>query len=120
MADAQNLADKYVAVWMETDPSRRRRAIEELWIPDGEHYVDVREAHGYDALQTRITGSHEKNVRDAGHSFRAARDARWLRDVVTFHWEMLAPNSDEVVATGFEVLLVTEDGRIRTDYQFFQ
>ena len=34
--------------------------------PDGRHYVDTREACGYNALEKRITGSHEKNVRDGG------------------------------------------------------
>jgi len=55
MNDAQYLADRYVAVWNETDPDRRRRAIAELWTPDGRHCVDTREAHGYDALEKRIT-----------------------------------------------------------------
>src|SRR5262249_49203959 len=56
MNDPQCLADRYVAVWNETDPDRRRRAFAELWRPDGRHYVDTREACGYDALEKRITG----------------------------------------------------------------
>src|ERR1700759_2051099 len=64
MNEAQQLADRYVAVWSETDPERRRRAIAELWTPDGEHYVGAREVRGYDELEQRIKGSHEKNIRD--------------------------------------------------------
>ena len=56
MLDAQELADKYVAVWNERDPERRRQQIAALWVPDGQHYVDVREARGYDALEQRIVG----------------------------------------------------------------
>jgi hypothetical protein len=59
-----------------------------------------------------------KNVRDGGHRFRAAKDARALRDVVTFHWEMLPADSEEVVATGIEFLIVDGEGRILIDYQF--
>jgi len=118
MRDPQSLADSYVAVWNETDPARRRLAIAELWAPDGEHFVAEREARGYDALEKRITGSHEKNVRDGGHRFRAARDARALRDVVTFHWEMLPAVGETVVARGLEILVVNDWGRIVTDYQF--
>lgn len=118
MHNAQAIADSYVAVWNEADPARRRLAIAEIWAPDGEHFVDVREARGYDALEKRIIGSHEKNVRDGGHRFRAAPDARTLRDVVTFHWEMLPADSDEVVARGLEILIVNDWGRIVTDYQF--
>jgi hypothetical protein len=118
MDNAQQLADRYVAVWRETDPERRRHAIAELWTPDGEHYVGAREVRGYDQLEQRIKGSHEKNIRDGGHRFRAAKDARALRDVVTFHWEMLRADSEKIVATGLEILLIDATGRILVDYQF--
>ena len=118
MDNAQRLADRYAAVWNESDPARRRGAIADLWVPDGRHYVGTREACGYAALETRITGSYEKNVRDGGHRFRAAPDARALRDVVTFHWEMLPADSERVVATGLEFLILDNEGRILVDYQF--
>src|ERR1700679_138424 len=89
MNEAQQLADRYVAVWMETDAGRRRRAIEGLWVEDGEHYVDTRQAIGYAALEDRIRGSHEKNVTNARNRFVAMPDARRLHDAVTFHWRML-------------------------------
>ena len=74
---------------------------------------------GYDALEKRIRGSHEKNVRDNGNRFRAARNARRLHDVITFHWEMLPADSETVSVRGLEFLVITDDGRILADYQFF-
>jgi len=118
MNDPQCLADRYVAVWNETDPDRRRRAIAELWRPDGRHYVDTREACGYDALEKRITGSHEKNVRDGGHRFRAGPNARALRDVVAFQWEMVLADGERVVAGGLVFLMLDREGRILVDYLF--
>jgi hypothetical protein len=118
MLDAQTLADRYVAVWNETDAERRRNAIAALWVPDGQHYVGTREARGYEALEKRILGSHEKNVRNDGNRFRAAQDARRLRDVVAFHWEMLPAGSETVLARGLEFLIVDDAGRILVDYQF--
>ena len=118
MIDAQRLADRYAAVWNEPDANARRREIEELWAPDGGHYVNAREAHGYDALEPRVAGSHEKNVRANRNRFRAAPNARALRDVVIFNWEMLPQGGEEVLATGIEVLIVDPQGRIRVDYQF--
>jgi hypothetical protein len=117
MLNAQELADKYVAVWNETDAERRRQQIAALWVPDGQHYVDVRVALGYTALEQRITSSHNKNVRDGGCRFRAAMDARTLHDIVTFHWEMLPAAEDRVVARGLEVLRIDAAGRILVDYQ---
>lgn len=115
---AQQLSDRYVAVWNETDPAARRDAIAQLWRPDGVHYVTTREARGYAALEERIIGSHNKNVRDAGHVFRAVKNAQALHGVVTFNWEMVRPATDEVLAVGLEFLQVDADGRIVSDFQF--
>ena len=117
MTSAQELADRYVAVWNETGAGARRNIIHELWVPDGLHFVGVREARGYDELEQRIIGSHEKNVSVAGNSFRAVMNARALRNGVTFNWEMISPKGD-VLATGLEFLIVDERQRILVDYQF--
>jgi hypothetical protein len=118
MFDAQDPADRYVAVWNATDPERRRQQIAALGVQDGQHYVDVRETRGYAALEQRITGSHNENVRDGAHRFRATQDARTLRNVVIFHWDMLASAEERIVARGFQVLNVDDEGRILVDYQF--
>jgi hypothetical protein len=117
MTDVQNIADRYIAVWTEADPSARRDAIAELWIPEGRHYVGTRSVQGYDALEKRITESHEKWVRDKRNRFRAI-DAKGLHDSVTFYWEMLPPDGDTVLAVGLEFLILNEQGRILTDYQY--
>jgi hypothetical protein len=119
MPDPQTLADRYVAVWNEKDDKRRRDAIAALWVPHGQHYVAAREVRGYEELEKRVRGSHEKNVRDDGNRFRAAPGARRLRDVVTFHWEMLPANGDNVLVRGLEFLIIDDEGRILVDYQFF-
>jgi hypothetical protein len=119
MDDLQGLADRYAAVWNETDAGRRRQQIAELWVPEGQHYVGERQVRGYENLETRIRESHEKNVRDGGNRFRAAQGARRLRDVVTFYWEMLPANSETVVGRGLEFLIVNNEGRIVADYMFF-
>jgi len=35
--EAEQLADRYVALWNEPDPERRRRMIAELWTEDEKH-----------------------------------------------------------------------------------
>ena len=118
MNDARHLADRYVSVWNEADPDRRRQAIAEIWRPDGQHYVDVREARGYDALEQRIVGSYERNIRDGRHRFRSAPGALGLRDMVVVRWEMMVADSERKVASGLAILIVDSEGRIRIDYQF--
>jgi hypothetical protein len=120
MIDAQNLADRYVAVWNETDAEMRRKMIAELWTGDGVHYVRTLEARGYDALEERIAGSHNKNVRDGGFVFRASKNAECLQGVVKFNWEMIPRDGGAIASVGLDVLVVDDGGRIREDYQFFE
>jgi hypothetical protein len=119
MLDPQTLADRYVAVWNEKEEELRRDAVAALWAPDGHHFVEGREARGYEELEKRIRGSHEKNVRDDGNRFRPASGARRLRNVVTFYWEMLPADADTVLVRGLEFLIINEEDRIVADYQFF-
>jgi hypothetical protein len=118
MDTPQELAERFAAVWNERVPERRRKAIEELWMPQGIHYVNTLIAQGYEALERRIAASHEKNVRDNGNIFRACKDARRLQDVVTFTWEMVPAGSDDVLAIGLEFLRLDAAGQIVSDYQF--
>lgn len=115
---AQALADRYTAAWNQPDATARAAEIRALWTENGEHYVREREVRGYEQLYVRVAGSYEKNVLGNGFRFRAVADAQRLRDVVTFHWEMIRPQSGEVLATGFEVLQLDADGKILVDYQF--
>jgi hypothetical protein len=116
--DAQPLADRYVAVWNEPDPAARRRAIAELWVPDGVHYVKDREFRGHAALEERVLDAYDKNVRLAGNRFRAARNPQALRDIVELNWEMVPADGDRVLAVGLEILVLDPEGRILRDYQF--
>lgn len=116
--DTQALAARYAALWNEPDAQARRDGIARLWAPDGAHFVKTLEARGQDALHRRITDSHDKNVRERGNVFRARQDARRLRDVVTFTWEMVSAAGGPVLAVGVEFLQLDAQGRIVADYQF--
>jgi hypothetical protein len=118
MLDAQTLADRYVAAWNERDADRRRNAIAALWSPDALPHSGAREAREYEVLEKRIRGRHEKNVRRDGARFRADRNAHRLSDVVTFRWEMLPADSETVLASGLEFLIVDAEGRILLDHPF--
>lgn len=118
MLDAQTLADRYVAAWNERDAVRRRKAIAALWAPDGQRPGGAREAREYGLLGRRLPGSRERHVGHGGNRFRAARNAHRLSDVVTFRWEMLPADSETVLRSGLEFLIVDDEGRILTDHQF--
>jgi hypothetical protein len=115
MLDAQALADRYVAAWNEPDAAKRSSAIAALWAPDALGHNGTR---GYAPLAKLTLAAPAKNARREGIRFRAAPSARQRRDVVTFRWEMLLADSETVLASGLEFLIVDDDGRILVDHPF--
>jgi hypothetical protein len=71
LIDPKELVDRYVAVWIEPDADRRRKAIAELWTEDGVQLLQppqevlktaaglgltpTLEARGHDELEVRVT-----------------------------------------------------------------
>lgn len=131
----RTLADRYLALWNESDAGLRRKALEELWSDGGLHVLqppqDMREqaeglgftevkleARGHDALEYRVTRAYEEFVAPGEYVFRARGEAERLRDVVKLSWEMAPAAGGEALGGGTEFLVLGEDGRIVTDYQF--
>jgi hypothetical protein len=115
MLDAQALADLYVAAWNEPDAAKRSSAISALWAPDALGRTGTRRY----APLTRLTlAAPAKTAAHEGIRFRAAPSARVRGDVVTFRWEMLLAESETVLASGLEFLIVDDDGRILVDHPF--
>ncbi|MBB4744897.1 hypothetical protein BJY16_008356 [Actinoplanes octamycinicus] len=141
MSDAQEatsrLVDRYVALWGEPDPERRRAAVQGLWTDDAVHVLkppeemraasaalgfddQVLEARGHAALEVRVARAHQEFVAPGAFEFRALGDADRLADVVKFRWQMVPRGGGDAAGTGLEVLLLAPDGRIVRDYQFIE
>ena len=118
MSHAEDLAQRYIHIWNETDPAGRRAQVAGLWIENGTHYVRTREVHGHAELETRVSTSHQTNVAERHYRFELAGGVEQLRDMVKFNWRMVPDGGGAIAATGLIVLLLADDGRIRIDYQF--
>ena len=132
---AAELAERYVALWNEPDPNRRRRMIAELWTADGLHLLQppeeirevaarpgvgmtaVLEARGYAEIEARAATAYDQWVEAEGLRFRQRDDAERLGHVVKFHWEARAKDG-AVFAVGLNFLVLAADGRIERDYTF--
>lgn len=77
--DLRDLSRRYIGLWNEPDAGLRRDATQRLWAADRTHILqppaEIREvaaglgfdstaleAHGHDAIETRVTRSHERFV----------------------------------------------------------
>jgi hypothetical protein len=134
---AEALADRYVALWNEADPERRRRLIAELWTEDGAYILqppqEMREiaarpgiglaakleARGHAELEVRASSVHEEFIARGGFELRRRDDLDRVADVVKFRWEMVSADG-AIAGVGLAFLVLATDGRIRLDYQFIE
>jgi hypothetical protein len=134
MTDPNELADRYVAIWNEPDPDRRRAAVKELWSAGGVQILkppqeirdvaktlamqSILESRGHDELEARVANAVEQF--GSKYEFRRSGDADRLQDVMTFRWEAILRDSGEPDAAGRHVFMLDPDGRIRLDYLFVE
>jgi hypothetical protein len=135
--DPRELVARYVAVWNEPDAGLRRKAIHDLWTEDGAHILqppqEIRkaatglgftsttlEAHGHDELEVRVTRAYQEIVAPGEFAFKPRDNADRLHNIVKFNWTMIPSSGGEVAGAGLEILVLDEDGRIKTDYQFIE
>jgi hypothetical protein len=132
---AEELADRYLALWNEPDADRRRRTIADLWTQDARHVVQppqeiraiatqpgigltaILEARGHQEIEARVASAYEHWVGSEGLSFRRRDDVEQLADVLKFHWEALDKDG-ELFEVGLHVLVLAADARIERDYTF--
>lgn len=116
--DIRQLAERYVAVWNESDPAARRRAVAGLWEADGVETTESARYRGHDALEARVAEVHNELVRDGGFVFRAGDDAAGHHGTVAFTAHMVPAVGGRAAWSGRVFAVLGATGRIRHDYQF--
>ena len=107
--DAADIAQRYIALWNETDATRRQQMLATGWAPDA-HYVDPTvQASGHDAIGALVGAVHQ---RYPGFRFALAGRADAHGDNVRFSWT-LGPGGavDLIQGTDFVQL---EAGKLRS------
>lgn len=133
---AEDLANRYLAVWNEPDADVRRQAVEQLWTEDGVHLLDppeeivkraaeigvsaTLEARGHAELVRRVSKAYDEFVAPGQYEFVRHGAAAAIRDLVKLRWAMVPAGGGEALAIGIDLLLLAPDGRIRADYQFIE
>jgi uncharacterized protein len=115
---SNEIVERYMALWNEEDDETRRELIEQLWVEDGVQLLSSREYRGYEELEERVTSAHKQFVATGGHIFKRAGEVQERHGAIKLDWEMVPAGGGEVAGTGTAFLLLSEDGRIHTDYQF--
>jgi hypothetical protein len=106
----QEIVERYIASWNETDPERRRKLVDELWADRASYTDPLAEAHGRDAIDALIAAA---QAQFPGFVFTLAGPVDVHHNQARFTWG-LGPAGAEPVVIGFDVAVATEDGRLGT------
>jgi hypothetical protein len=114
MSDYQHAAEAYISVWNETDPAARRALISELFTVQASYTDPLGAVHGHDGIDQFVAGA---QAQFAGLVFSLSGNADGHHDTARFTWHLGAPDTDEPLVIGFDVIAI-EDGRINQVYGF--
>jgi SnoaL-like protein len=104
------LVASYLETWNETNPTARRKAIDELWAPDGVYTDPMAVAAGRDQIDATIAAVQSQFP---GLAFTLAGPVDAHHGTARFGWNL----GDELVV-GFDVLILDAGGRIANVYGF--
>jgi len=120
MTDLHSFVEKYLGIWNEPDPENRRTLVRDLWTEDARHLARTLEAIGHDGIENRVATAYEKWVKEKGCIFRLRDGVDGHHGTVKLRWEMVDAGGGSPISIGFDFLVLAEDGRIRTGYQFIE
>lgn len=114
MTDFNELVDRYIAVWNETDAAKRRELIARTFTESTQFVDPLQEGEGQSGIEGLVKGVQEKFP---DHRFRRIGEADAFRDRVRFRWA-LTPASGEAFVEGTDFATVV-DGRMQQVTGFF-
>jgi len=117
MADPAQLIDGYIATWNEKDPDRRRALVDSTFTDDADYLDPLMHGAGRHAIDAMIAGVQQ---RYADYRFELADGPDAHNDRVRFAWHLVANDTGESIATGYDFGTLAPDGRLRSVTGFLE
>jgi len=111
----QEIVEKYLAAWNETDPAKRRALVDEVWAADGRYTDPMADATGRAEIDGLI-GAVQQQF--AGFVFTLGGVVDAHHDQARFTWQAGPAGAAEPVVIGFDVAVCDADGRLGRVYGF--
>lgn len=108
MTSSKNLVDRYLAIWNETDPARRRALIASTWSDDATYVDPLMRGEGHDGIDAMIAAA---QAQFPGHSFAPLGEPDAHNDRLRFRWT-LGPEAGATIVDGTDFAIVAPDGRL--------
>src|SRR5262245_62124918 len=113
MTDPTTIAERYLAVWNETDAARRRTLIAEAWTEAGTYVDPLMRGEGHEQIDALVAAVH---ARFPGFRFKLAGSADGYGDNLRFSWA-LGPEGGESLIKGTDFAIL-EGERLKTVHGF--
>jgi hypothetical protein len=110
----QEIIDRYIAAWNETDADKRHALVGSLWAADGSYTDPLADVQGPDAI-AGLMGAAQQQFPGFVFTLGGPVDANHNQARFTWH---LGPYGAEPLVIGFDVVVVDGDGRIASVHGF--
>ncbi|HEY8287989.1 MAG TPA: nuclear transport factor 2 family protein [Acetobacteraceae bacterium] len=108
MSNEQMIADRYIAIWNESDNARRRALIATAWTEDARYADPLMSGHGHSEIDAMIAAVQAKYP---GYRFTRLGNADKHGDHLRFSWSF-APEAGPEAARGTDFATLNPDGRL--------
>jgi hypothetical protein len=115
MSTFDELAERYIAAWNETDPVVRERAVADLYAVDARYTDPLVDAEGRAAIAATIGAVQQQFP---GFVFRLTGPVDAHHDQARFSWELGPAGAPEAPIAGFDVAVRDGEGRLRSVHGF--
>ena len=109
MTDHKTVASRYIDLWNERTPSRRREILNQNWTADARYVDPLMSGDGHDGVDALVAGVQQ---RFPDFKFRLIGEPDGFGDHLRFSWG-LGPDGGDSPIKGTDFALLS-DGRIRS------
>jgi SnoaL-like domain len=115
MTDINTTIDRYIAIWNETDAGRRQDLIVQTWTEDATYVDPLVSVEGYEGIDATVAAA---QTQFPGYAFRLAGPVDAHHNLARFTWELAPTEAAEPLVIGFDVAVISEDGRLQDVHGF--
>jgi hypothetical protein len=111
----QEMVERYLAAWNETDARRRRELVDAVWAPDGSYTDPLADARGRAEIDGLIGAVQQQFP---GFVFTLGGPVDAHHNQARFTWHLAPAGAAEPVVIGFDVAVLDGDGQLRSVHGF--
>ena len=106
---------RYFEAWNAGGKEALTKAVAAAWTADGTYTDPLADVRGHEGIAAVIAGAHEQFP---GFEFRLTGAVDGHHDLARFSWELVAVADGSAPVAGFDVITLSDDGRIRSVHGF--